>query len=415
MASRRRFGRLRKLPSGRWQARYSLSDGRELSAPDTFVTKTAAERWLASIETDLVRGQWVDPTHGQDTLAVYSAHWMQSRPDLKIRTRELYAWLLEKYVVPQLGHVPLAKITPTMVRNWHAGLVRTAKPNPTRQAYSLLRAMLNTAVTDELLQRNPCTVRGAGVSNAAERSVATIVQVNALAEAVPPRYRMLILLAAWSGARWGELVALTRDSLDLERGVMTIDRQYVELRDGSLVLDTPKTAAGVRTVHIPPHLIPELKLHLDTWTTPSSTVIFPNSKDEPIRRASWRSVWLLARVKAGLPHFRFHDLRHTGNTLAAATGASTKELMARMGHASMRAALIYQHATADRDAAIAVALSGIAAAGVDDVVLTSYDSPPLQARGRARRAAETLSPRAAPRSDGRTPHRPPPPGAAPAD
>jgi len=178
--------------------------------------------------------------------------------------------------------------------------------------------MHNTAVADEVLQRNPCTVRGAGVSNAAERSVAAIVQVNALAEAVPPRYRMLILLAAWSGARWGELVALTRDSLDLKRGVMTMDRQYVELRDGSLVLDTPKTAAGVRNVHIPPHLIPELQLHVDTWTTPSSPVVFPNSKDEPIRRSSWRSVWLLARDKAGLPHLRIanavihRDYRLTG-------------------------------------------------------------------------------------------------------
>ena len=198
-----------------------------------------------------------------------------------------------------------------------------------------------------------------------------------------PRYRMLILLAAWSGARWGELVALTRDSLDLERGVMTIDRQYVELRDGSLVLDTPKTAAGVRTVHIPPHLVPELLVHLDTWTTPASTVIFPNSKDEPIRRASWRSVWLLARDKAGLPHFRFHDLRHTGNTLAAATGASTKELMARMGHASMRAAVSYQHATTDRDAAIAVALSELA--GQAAPAATRSDGNTLKAAGRAKR------------------------------
>jgi integrase len=93
------------------------------------------------------------------------------------------------------------------------------------------------------------------------------------------------------------------------------------------------------------------------YTTPRSTVVFPHSKDQPIRRTSFRSVWLLARRRAGLPELRFHDLRHTGNTLAAATGASTKELMARTGHASMRAALIYQHATTDRDAAIAVALS----------------------------------------------------------
>ncbi len=85
--------------------------------------------------------------------------------------------------------------------------------------------------------------------------------------------------------------------------------------------------------------------------------VFPNSKGEPIKRSSFRSVWLRARAKAGLADLRFHDLRHTGNTLAATTGASTRELMARMGHSTMRAALIYQHATKDRDAAIAAALS----------------------------------------------------------
>lgn len=126
-------------------------------------------------------------------------------------------------------------ITSTIVRAWHAELLRTDKPTPTRQARSLLRAVLTTAVTDELLLRNPCTLRGAGVSRNAERSVATLEQVRALADAVPPRHRMLVLVAAWSGARWGGLVALTRDSLDLDRGTIAIDRHDVELRDGSLV------------------------------------------------------------------------------------------------------------------------------------------------------------------------------------
>ena len=137
-------------------------------------------------------------------------------------------------------------------------------------------------------------------------------------------------------------------------------------------------------MHIPPHLLPELGQHIERYTTSRSTVVFPNSKDQPIRRASFRSVWLLARRRAGLPELRFHDLRHTGNTLAAATGASTKDLMARMGHASMRAALIYQHATTDRDAAIATALSRLAeaapAAGPDE----DPKLQPLRATGRAR-------------------------------
>jgi len=384
MAGRRRFGRVRKLPSGRWQARYNTPDGHNHPAPGTFATKTAADRWLAAVETDMARGQWVDPRSRQLVLSTYADSWLPARADLKIRTRELYRWLLDKYLLPQLGHLTLDEITPTVVRAWHATLSRDFSPTPTRQAYALLRAMLNTAVADELLTRNPCTVRGAGVARSAERSVATLTQVQALADAVPPRYRMFILLAAWSGARWGELVALTYDRLDLDRGTMTIDRQYVELQDNSLVLDTPKSAAGVRTVHIPPHLLAELRAHMSAYPDPASSLVFTNGLGRPLTRGGFRTTWVKARDSVGLPTFRFHDLRHTGNTLAAATGASTKELMARMGHASMRAALIYQHATADRDQAIAAALSRLATGDVADAEQEGRSGPPLHAQGRAR-------------------------------
>jgi len=359
--SRRRFGRVRKLPSGRWQARYPGPDGRDRPAPQTFESKGDADRWLSGVETDLARGQWIDPSASETTLRQWSVLWLKNRPDLKVRTRELYDWLLDKYLLPDLGDVPIGKITPSLVRSWHADISRTGSPTPVRQAYSLLRAMLSTAVADEVILRNPCAIKGAGVSRSAERSVATVPQVLAVADTVPPRYRAFILMATWSSARWGELVALTRDRLDLLHGTMTVDRQLVELRGCRLQADTPKSAAGVRTIHLPPHLLPELQHHLDTFVPSDCPYVFPNSKGEPIKRSSFRSVWLLARKKAGLPNLRFHDLRHTGNTLAAATGASTRELMARMGHSSMRAALIYQHATNDRDAAIAAALSEIAA------------------------------------------------------
>jgi integrase len=374
MAGRRRFGRVRKLPSGRWQARYRAPDGQDHRAPETFATKTAADRWLAALETDLMRGQWIDPRAGAVLLSSYAATWIAGRADLKVRTQELYRWLLMKYVVPQLGHLRLEEITPSTVRAWHARLLRDGSPTPTRQAYALLRAMLNTAVADELLLRNPCLVRGAGVARSGERTTATLAQVQALADAVPPRYRMLILLAAWSGARWGELVALSRDRLDLERGTMRIDRQYVELEDNSLVLDTPKTAAGIRTVHIPPHLLPDLRAHLEDHRN-HPKLVFTTGLGHPLSRGGFRSTWVKAREHAGLPDFRFHDLRHTGNTLAATTGASTKELMARMGHASMRAALIYQHATAERDQEIAAALSELAIRGPRREAPSPSESP----------------------------------------
>lgn len=354
---RRRFGRVRQLPSGRWQARYPGPDGRDRPAPQTFESKGDADRWLSAVETDIGRGQWIDPSASETTVEQWSQLWMANRPDLKVRTRELYDWLLGKYIVPQLGDVPLGKVTPSLVRSWHAEISRVGSPTPVRQSYSLLRAMFSTAIADEVILRNPCAIKGAGVSRAAERPVATIPQILALADAVPTRYRAFILTATWSSARWGELVALTTDRLDLLHGTMTVDRQIVELRGCRLQPDTPKSAAGVRTIHLPPHLLPELQEHLGTYVPAGCRFVFPNSKGEPIKRSSFRSVWLRAREKAGLPTLRFHDLRHTGNTLAAATGASTRELMARMGHSSMRAALIYQHATKDRDAAIAAALS----------------------------------------------------------
>ncbi len=114
-------------------------DGYDHPAPDTFSTKTAAERWLAAVETDLGRGQWVDPRARQLLLSDYAVSWLAGRPDLKIRTRELYRWLLNKYVLPQLGDLPLDKITPTIVRAWHAALLRDGSPTP---AHASMRAAL---------------------------------------------------------------------------------------------------------------------------------------------------------------------------------------------------------------------------------------------------------------------------------
>ena len=273
--------------------------------------------------------------------------------------------MLRRYLIPDLGGIALEDLTPARVRRWYADLSSRAKPTPTRQSYALLRTILNTAVDDEVLLRNPCRIRGAGVPKHGERPIATIDQVEALADAVYPRYRALVLLAAWTGARWGELIALTRDRVDLGNGRMRIDRQYVFLKadqsgPARVVLQSPKTEAGRRTVHIPPHLLPVLAAHLLEHVPPGCDLVFPNDKGEPIHRAAFTTVWHRARRRAGLPGFHFHDLRHTGNTLAATTGASTRELMARMGHASMRAAVLYQHATSERDLEIAQALSDLA-------------------------------------------------------
>jgi integrase len=361
--NRRDFGTIRPLPSGSFQARYTDRNGRTQAR--SFDTRRKAAEHLAEAQSDLSRGRWQDPTQARRKLADYGQEWLDSRVDLKPTTRQQYAGTLRRHVLPHLGGYALEELTSARVRSWYAALARSTSPTPTRQAYALLRTILNSAVDDEILLRNPCRIRGAGVAHSAERPIATLAQVDALAEAVYPRYRALVLMAAWTGARWGELIALTRDRLDLTTGQMRIDRQYVLLKaeqdqPARVVLQSPKTAAGRRTVHVPPHLLPTIAAHLLEHVPPGCDLVFPNDKGEPLHRGSFTTVWHRARERAGLPGFHFHDLRHTGNTLAATTGASTRELMARMGHASMRAAVLYQHATSERDQQLAEALSALA-------------------------------------------------------
>jgi integrase len=178
-----------------------------------------------------------------------------------------------------------------------------------------------------------------------------------------PKYRVMALLATWAGLRFGEAAGLKRCDVDLDAEIVRVERQLQELAGGRLVEGLPKTDAGRRLISLPPHIVPELRLHLDTYVDPDlSSLVFTSPDGTPLRRSNFnRRVWQPACRAIGLAEFRFHDLRHTGNTFAASTGASTKELMARMGHASSRAALIYQHATRDRDRALADALSRLVA------------------------------------------------------
>jgi len=189
-----------------------------------------------------------------------------------------------------------------------------------------------------------------------------MAEVEGLASAVSARWRAMVLLAYWCGLRLGELRALRRSDLDLLHRWVEVREQVVEV-GGCLLTGPPKTEAGRRRVAIPPHIVAELANHLELFVKPGSDayVFTGHQGSGPLPSASWRRSWDQARRATGIDHLRFHDLRHAGNTLAAATGASTRELMVRMGHASMRAAVIYQHATADRDQTIASALSDLAA------------------------------------------------------
>lgn len=361
---------IRKKPSGRYEARYRDPNNRLRGK--TFSTKREAQRFLDRTGTEIADQAWRDPALGKVRLEEYTTWWLDNRPDLRPRTQELYEILLRLHITPSLGSCRFEALNTATIRAWHAQMLRKGKPGPVTvaKAYRLLRTILNAAVEDGLLIRNPCTIKGAGVERSPERPVATIEQVYQLAGAIDPRFRAMVLLATFCGLRLGELLALRRDRIDLKQCRVVVVEQVVELADGTRSIGAPKTEASRRVVALPPHLIDEVQAHLDRWVGPAEdSLIFTDTDGGLVRRSNFRQrAWYTATAKLGLSGLHFHDLRHTGNTLAAATGASTKELMARMGHASSRAALIYQHATEDRDVAIANALSEMVEAQFRDGV-----------------------------------------------
>ncbi len=379
--SRRLFGSLRQLPSGRWQVRYRDPTGQTISGDVTFVSESEAGSFLSTVEADMVRGAWIDPRAGEISMDAFTVRWLASRR-LAPRTRDLYEGLLRKHIVAVLGEVQLGRLTPSAVRTWNADMLAAGRPGEVvvAKCYRLLRSILSSAVEDGLIARNPCVLKGAGVERSPERPVATIPEVYALADAIDPRYRLMVLLATFAGLRLGELFGLERRHIDMLHGVVIVDQQLLEL-PGRTWLGPPKTDAGRRRVTVPDAMHADIEHHLARWVAVDpGAPMFSRADGSVLTRRFFHRRWVKATDEVGLAPLHFHDLRHTGNTLAAATGASTKELMARMGHASSRAALIYQHATRDRDVAIARALSTLIEGQVEHGV-PHEDPASLKAEG----------------------------------
>jgi integrase len=329
----------------------------------TFDSRLDAEAWLAEERKLLTSGQWTPPTQRADAeatasvrFAQYANRWLEERP-LKPRTKVSYRRVLDRVLLPAFGDAAVARITSPSVRTWYSQL-GDDRPTSRSHAYSLLRSILNTAVQDGLIARNPCHIHGAGsVHRAHNVEPATLDELEVMLLALPRRYRMMLLLAAWCGLRFGELTELRRSDIDLGESVLRIRRAAVRV-DGRLIVGSPKSRAGSRDVVLPPHLSQSLREHMTEFVdADKDALLFPARHGGHMAPATLYRVWYPARAAAGRPDMRWHDLRHTGAVLAAQTGATLSELMERLGHSTVQAALIYQHAARGRDAEIARKLS----------------------------------------------------------
>jgi integrase len=356
MGSSRPFGNIRKLASGRYQARY-WHLGKQVPADITFATKADARAWLGSIEAELLGGTHVDPSNGRELFGTFAIRWLAER-DLRPRTRETYGSQLAR-ILAEFESVELRAITASTVRSWHGRLSQSGlHPNTVAKVYRMFRTMLDTAVDDGLLRINPVHIKSASMEQSTERPLLDWDDVSRLADAIHPRFHALVWVGATSGLRFGELTGLARRHVDLEAQTLRVEQALMFINGKGAVLGPPKSSAAHRTVAIPARIATILATHIDTYVADEpDAFVFTSIKGRPLLNQYFAPPWRRALAEVSLAEgVRFHDLRHLAGTSASTAGASLREIMARMGHASSDASLRYLQASERRDSEIAAAI-----------------------------------------------------------
>jgi len=361
------FANIRRLQGGRYQVRYTTLEGIRRPAPHTFATKLLAQAYVDEKRRELYRtGQLVDDAPDPVLFGTYAQQWIAGRQvagrPIKDRTRRHYEGILERELLPTFGSVRLTAINPALIRSWYAGML---VDNPTMRAhsYSLLKSILSTAVDDELLNSQPCRIRGAGSAKRV-RAIrpASVAEIEAITMKMPARLQLAVTCASWCAMRLGETLELRRRDVDLEGGIIRIRRAVVRV-GGQFIATTPKSAAGSRDVHVPGHLVEQFRNHLILHTElGDDALLFPSGADSS-RYLQAKALYVdfhRARAEIGRDDLRWHDLRHSGAVLAATAGATIVELQDRLGHSTPSAAMRYQHVAQGAARALADRMSGLA-------------------------------------------------------
>lgn len=360
--TRRTFGAVRKLPSGRYQASYLDPHGQRINAPETFTAKIDADAWLAVQRAAIETGTW----RGKDervTVGEYAEGWFASLK-VKPRTRYNYRATYDRWIVPTFGTTAMTAVTTAMVRKW-LGIFPEGKPMARAQGYKVLARIFRDAAEDGIVADSPVRVRGAADYRAKREGHAlTVGEVFAIAGQMPEDRRLTVTLAAFCALRPGEVLGLRRRDVDVGARTIHVRETASAKYGGPEFIGPAKTQASVRVVHYPAELGEQVRVQLAEHAAPGPRGhLFPRKSDPklPIAYSTFGASFKAAAAAAGVDDVRPHDLRHTGATLAAGTGATVRELMARLGHTSPTVAMRYQHAVRERDRSIADAL-GVAIA-----------------------------------------------------
>ncbi|MFB7643592.1 tyrosine-type recombinase/integrase [Streptomyces sp. NPDC056084] len=354
--SRRNFGRVRKLPSGRYQARYPGPDGVLRPADRTFATTTDADRWLSKKRIEIEDGRWLDPVEGQTTVRDWSARWLAAvSPQLKHKTQASYRSLINSLINPALGDRELSSLRPIAITEWVASMnAKGLSASRIRQAYRVLSQVMRSAVENDMIAQTPC--RGVRLPRMpqTEPHILTPLEASRVVRSADKPHDLLIALLAYAGLRVGEAFALRRVDIDAEGGFVLVDENLAEA-NGKLVFDTPKTHQK-RLLRIGPSLVKRLTAHLATLSGGDDALLFTTPAGKPLRYNQWRKAYFdPAVLAAGLRDVTPHDLRAShGTWVADKYGVMTAAH--RLGHSNASVTTRhYARPVAGRDDQVAAA------------------------------------------------------------
>lgn len=326
-----------RSPEGKQRSKSFLGKGK----------KRIALAYAMTQETDVRRGDYIDPRAGKVTFADFAEQWLAGR-SVAASSRQQMDLRLRVHVLPVLGKHRLDQISPSMVSGWLNGLPLAASTK--RTVLMHVSAILQAAVDDELIRRNPARAASVRTPTADRRKVEpwSAERLIAVHDVLPERYRPLVTLGFGLGLRQGEILGLSPDDIDFLRGVVTVQRQ-VTIIDSRLVFALPKYRR-TRTVPLPASVRDELAAHLAAFPAQTTTLpweapdgpgravrlLLTSRERRPLNRNYVNSyLWKPALRAAGVETSRvngMHVLRHTYASMLLVAGEDIRTLAEYLGH-----------------------------------------------------------------------------------
>jgi integrase len=326
------FGTIRRLPSGKYQARVRIR-GRQLTL-GSYDTRRDAQAAIASAGSTSTRNVRFDPTKGRQRVEVFAESWWASRSGHRPSTRARDRLILDHDVLPFFGRVEMADVNAGDVQEWIGALARRPlSPSTVRRVFTILDQLFDSAVDLGFIAASPTERARLPRVTRTEMRFLTPAELEHLADIIDEHYRAMVLTMAWATLRIGEATGLRRADVDVVAGTIRVANNVVEVA-GKLHEGPPKTAAGRRAMRLPPSLVDELASHVDQFS--GTTYVFATPEGEVLHAEDWRTLyWRPAVERAGLAPLRPHDLKHSGVAFLAAAGVDPGEIARRAGHASV--------------------------------------------------------------------------------